>query len=94
MLPLRYHHFPTKETIMTPADYTIEKTSSGMQYVIPGTEKLPAPKGRRFKADGDQLVIPGAERISNREHLLRLAAKPLSSRRGQRGLRGTGLFGG
>lgn len=79
---------------MTPADYAVEKTSSGMQYFIPRAEKAPIPIRRRFKADGDQLVIPGAERISNKEHLLRLSAKPLSSRRGQRGLRGTGLFGG
>lgn len=46
-----------------------------------------------FKADGDQLVIPGAERISTREFLERLAEKPITPRRGQVGLRGTGLFG-
>ena len=78
---------------MTPANFTIEKTAIGMQYVIPGTERIVKPKRRVFKADGDQLVIPGAERISTRAYLARLAEKPITPRRGQIGLRGTGLFG-
>ena len=78
---------------MTPADFNVEKTKVGMQYVIPGTEQPANPKRRVFKADGDQFVIPGAERISTTEHLSRLADKPLVARRGQVGLRGTGLFG-
>ena len=78
---------------MTPADFTIEKTAIGMQYVIPGAERIARPKHRMFAVDGDQLVIPGAERISTKEYLARLADKPLLARRGQVGLRGTWLFG-
>ena len=75
---------------MTP---TIEKTAIGMQYVIPGAERVVKPRRRTFKSDGNQLVIPGAEHISTREHLERLAEKPIKPRRGQVGLRGTALFG-
>lgn len=78
---------------MTPADFTTEKTSVGLQYVIPGTERTAKPKRRVFKVDGKQLVIPGAERISTKAYLKRLSEKPLTPRRGQVGLRGTGLFG-
>ncbi len=78
---------------MTPADFNLEKTNIGMQYVIPGTERPVKRKRRVYNADGNQLVIPGAERISTQEHLSRLADKPLVARRGQVGLRGTGLFG-
>ena len=77
---------------MTPADFTIEKTSIGLQYVIPGTERPVKVKRPVYKADGDQLVIPGAERISTYEYLTRLAEKPLQARRGQRGLHGMALF--
>jgi len=49
---------------------------------------------RRNKANGDQLVISGAERFSMKEQLARLADQPISPRRGQVALRGTALFGG
>jgi hypothetical protein len=88
--PLSYRQ---EATTMTPTDFNTEKTVIGMQYIIPGAEQPVKPKQRTYKADGDQLVIPGAERISMREHLSRLAEKPLVSRRGQVGLRGTALFG-
>jgi hypothetical protein len=78
---------------MTPVDYNVEKTAIGFQYVVPGTERISKPKRRVYKADGNQLVIPGAERITTKEHLSRLAEKPLVARRGQIGLCGTGLFG-
>ena len=77
---------------MTPANFNIEKTNIGIQYVIPGTERPIKSKQRTYKFDGNQFVIPGAERISTTEHLSRLADKPLASRRGQIGLRGLGLF--
>lgn len=78
---------------MTPTNYQVEKTAIGMQYVIPGTERIVKPKPRVLKADGDQLVIPGAERISTAEYVSRLAEKPMTPRRRQIGLGGTGLFG-
>jgi hypothetical protein len=74
--------------------FNIEKTKIGLQYVIPGTERPVKPKRRTYKTDGDQLVIPGAERISTAEHLSRLADKPLMARRGQVELQGVGLFSG
>jgi hypothetical protein len=80
-------------TTMTPADFNIEKTNIGIQYVIPGTERPIKPKQRTYKTDGNQFVILGAERISTTKYLSRLADKPLASRRGQIGLRGLGLFG-
>jgi hypothetical protein len=79
-------------TTMTPADFNIEKTNIGMQYVIPGTERPVKPNHHTFKTDGNQFVIPGVERISTTEYLSWLAEKPLAARRGQIGLRGTGLF--
>ena len=78
---------------MTPADFNLEKTNIGMQYVIPGTERPVKAKQRTYTTEENQFVIPGAERISTTEHLSRLAEKPLVARRGQVGLRGTGLFG-
>lgn len=82
---------------MTPSEYSTEKTAIGLQYVIPGTERIVRPKRPTFSTDptpaGDQLVIPGAERISTGEYAARLIGKPLTPRRGQVGLRGTELFG-
>ena len=78
---------------MTPQQYQVEKTAIGMQYVIPGTERVVKPKRRVYRTDGDQLVIPGAEKISTAEYVARLAAKPITPRRSQIGLRGIGLFG-
>ena len=78
---------------MTPSEYQVEKTAMGMQYVIPGTERIVKPRQRVYQTDGDQLVIPGAERISTAEYVARLVAKPITPRRSQVGLRGVGLFG-
>ena len=82
---------------MTPSKFQVEKTPTGMQYVIPGTERIVKPRPRAFKADwtpaGEQLVIPGAERISQAKYVARLIDRPLKPRRRQVGLRGTGLFG-
>ncbi len=81
---------------MTRSEYQVEKTAFGLQYVIPGTKRIAKSKPRAFKADwtpaGDQLVIPGAEKISTVEYVARLAEKPLTPRRGQIGLRGMGLL--
>ncbi len=78
---------------MTPAEFSIDKTASGLQYVIPGAERIEQ-KRRSFPVeDGGQFVIPGAERISTGEHLTRLMTKPMVPRRRQVGLHGTALFG-
>lgn len=82
---------------MTPADFTIEKTAAGQQYVIPGTERILKLKPRKFKTEttpaGEQFLFPGTEPISTKEYMARLVERPLTPRRGQVGLRGSGLFG-
>ena len=64
---------------MTRSEFQVEKTAIGLQYVIPGTNRIVKPKPRAFKADwtpaGDQLVIPGAEKISTVEYVARLTEK-------------------
>jgi hypothetical protein len=73
--------------------FNVERTRAGQQFVIPGTEK-PTPIPRtKYPSDGSQLVIPGAERISQKSLLNRLMRKPFRPRLGQRGLSGTSLFG-
>jgi hypothetical protein len=72
---------------------TTERTAIGEQYVIPGTERIAKPKRRLFKTEGKQFVIPGTERVSVGVQLKRLSEKPMRSRRGQVGMRGTALFG-
>jgi hypothetical protein len=62
---------------MTPADFNIEKTNIVIQYVIPGTERPIKPKRCTYKFDGNQFVLPGAERISTSEYLSRLAERRL-----------------
>ena len=82
---------------MRRSPFPVEPTRAGLQYVIPGTEKPePAPRRPRqaYAREGDQLVIPGAEPISTRALLERLAARPIRQRRCQRSLAGTSLFGG
>ena len=74
--------------------YQVEKTSVGLQFVIPGTERAmlaPSPS-RPYETDGVQFVIPGAEQIGTGELLMRKMAEPLKPRRGQKSLIGTALF--
>jgi hypothetical protein len=75
--------------------YQVEKTSVGMQYVIPGAERIVpvAAPSMRYSTDGTQFVIPGAEQISTGELLMKKMAEPIRPRTRQRGLAGTALFG-
>ena len=74
--------------------YQVEKTSVGMQFVIPGTEQVmtAAAPSLLYETEGGQFVIPGAERIGTGELLMRKMAEPLKPRRGQKSLIGTALF--
>ena len=76
--------------------YQVEKTSVGLQFVIPGTERVmpAAAPSRRYATEGTQFVIPGAEQIGSGELLIRKMAEPIRPRTRQRGLAGTALFGG
>ena len=75
-------------------DYPAERTSSGIQYLIPGTEARTRPRSTKpeLPREGDQYMIPGAEPISTGELLLRLVNRAMQPRRFQRGLPGEGLF--
>ena len=66
----------------------VEKTSWGLQYVLPGAErKISAAKERPvYPVEGDQFVIPGAEPITTRELLRRKLAAPIKPRCGQKGI--------
>jgi len=75
--------------------HQIEQTSIGLQYVIPGAERIMpvATPSMRYSADGAQFVIPGAEQISTGELLTRKMAEPIRPRSRQRGMAATALFG-
>ena len=74
--------------------YQVEKTSVGLQFVIPGAERIVQPKKTptHYAKDGSQFVIPGAEQISTRNLLIRKMGEFIRPRTHQRGLAGTGLF--
>ena len=76
--------------------YQVEKTSVGMQYVIPGAERITPVEvpSIQYSTDGAQFVIPGAEQISTGALLMRKIAEPIKLRTRQLGLAGTALFGG
>ncbi len=82
---------------MTRELFAVERTEAGFQFVIPGTERTAPRPVKRFAVDrdgdGDQFVLPGAERIGMGALVARLAAKPIRSRRGQKSVFGTALFG-
>lgn len=74
----------------------VEETDEGLQYVLPGAERIPSPAVQQppqYPADGAQLVIPGTEQISTRELTARMMERPLRSHRQQRSPAGTSLFG-
>jgi hypothetical protein len=80
---------------MTCADFPVEKTSVGDQYLIPGTERRTRPNSSRpeFSRESDQYILPGTEPISTRELLSRLADRPIRPRRSQLTVATTALFG-
>ena len=80
---------------MAHADYPVEKTRLGDQFLIPGTELRTRPNGLRpdCSLEGDQYILPGTEPISTGELLARIAEQPLQPRRPQLNLNTTALFG-
>lgn len=80
---------------MSPAEFPVERTAVGLQYVIPGAEKKPPRATDRIKyaSEGEQLVIPGADPVPIKDLFSRMASKPLRPRRAQVSLYGTVLFG-
>ena len=72
----------------------VEKTRAGWQFVIPGCEAAAGsrPDAPEYSQDGRQFVMPGAEKLSDRDLLQRAADAPIRPRRGQRPLPASGLF--
>lgn len=66
-----------------PDNPTTERTSAGLQYVLPGAERRRPPRPKRYARDGDQFVLPGAERISIGELLRRRMEGRIVARRRQ-----------
>lgn len=79
--------------MMDKNELNFERTKAGLQFVIPGTEKPKTRKRHKYAKDDRQLVIPGAEKISDRALASRMIEKPFTPRLGQRTLNGTPLFG-
>jgi hypothetical protein len=69
-----------------------ERTPLGLQYLIPGVEPRQPPNVRKYARDGNQLVLPGAERISIRQLLQRRMAEQMAARKRQRPIQATPLF--
>ncbi len=72
--------------------FELEKTTAGLQFVIPGTEKPKAVPKVKYSFDNQQAVIPGAEQISQKRLLDRLQDKPITPRIGQKSPEGVPLF--
>lgn len=61
-----------------------ERTSAGVQYVIPGAERRTAPGSVFSQEDTGQLLIAGVEPVSDGDRLRLRAEAPLRGRAGQR----------
>jgi hypothetical protein len=70
-----------------------EKTSAGVQYVIPGAERRTAPRCVFSQEPWGQLLIPGIEPVSDTDRLKAKARAPLRPRRPQHAPPAEGLFG-
>jgi hypothetical protein len=78
---------------MTNHEFPTEKTSAGLQFIIPGTEKPKPVRKVRYAYEDTQAIIPGTEKITNKELIERLKDKPIKPRVAQKALHGTALFG-
>jgi hypothetical protein len=70
---------------------TVERTSAGLQTVIPGCERRTLPKSVTHADDNGQGLLHFYKPPSLREQLAHQADAPLRPRRGQKALP-TGLF--
>jgi hypothetical protein len=71
----------------------IERTSAGLQIVIPGCERRTLPRSVTPADDRGQGLMPFYRPPSLRETLAHRAGTPLRPSRGQRALPKDGLFG-
>lgn len=71
---------------------TTERTTVGIQYVLPGAERRTAPRSV-YSVDVDgQLLIAGFEPVSESEKLRKRAIDPLKPRLAQKAAEYTPLF--
>src|SRR4030088_2364633 len=70
----------------------VERTSAGLQTVIPGCERRTLPKSTTPVDENGQGLLHFYEPSSLREQLARRADAPLLPRRGQKPLPKSGLF--
>jgi hypothetical protein len=71
----------------------VERTSAGLQTVIPGCERRTLPKSTTRVDDNGQGLLHFYKPASLREQLARKADAPLLPRQGQQALPKSGLFG-
>jgi len=71
----------------------IERTSAGLQTVIPGCERRTLPRSTTRVDENGQGLLHFYKPSSLREQLTRQADAPLPPRRGQRAMPTSGLFG-
>jgi hypothetical protein len=70
----------------------VERTSAGLQTVIPGCERRTLPKSTTRVDENGQGLLHFYKPSSLREQLARQADAPLRPRRGQKALPTSGLF--
>lgn len=70
----------------------VERTSAGLQTVIPGCERRTLPKSTTRVDDAGQGLLHFYKPPTLREKLETRADSPLRPSRGQKGLPGSGLF--
>jgi hypothetical protein len=85
--------YTIQDQTMTNHEFPTEKTSAGLQFIIPGTEKPKPARKVHFAYEDTQAIIPGAEKITNKQLIDRLKDKPIKPRVAQKALHGTALFG-
>jgi hypothetical protein len=71
----------------------VERTSGGLQTVIPGCERRTLPKSTTRVDESGQGLLHFYRPPSLREELAKRADAPLLPKRGQKALPGSGLFG-
>jgi hypothetical protein len=71
----------------------IERTSAGLQMIIPGCERRTLPRSTTRVDDAGQGLLGFYKAPSLREQLANRAEAPLQPSRGQKPLPVTGLFG-
>jgi hypothetical protein len=70
----------------------VERTSAGLQTVIPGCERRTLPKSTTRVDENGQGLLHFYKPSSLRDQLARRADEPMLPKRGQKGLPRSGLF--